>query len=605
MRRKIGYFIYAAVLLSAVLFFTAVLLLPNQTDKIILPKPITLLGEYSVDGGPFTALTKDTDFDTNSRHTTVIRGHFSEDIPEGEGLLLYIRNLYITLKLDGRVVYQFGDPKEEYFFRTPGITFAEVQAGSVTKDTAVELIITDAFCNTLPSIPDLLDRLSVGHRAQLYQKLIQVDGLLIFGSIFSSALGVLALLLALVSRLMGTPYAAKSAALGFFALIAGMWFLYSMDNSFLPLIIPLPRFAAANDIFCLYAMSLAGITLVHTFVGREYQRYSIIPVRLNYAGQGILLVLQLLGAVQLYEVQATAMLFTLLAVVNYVILAVGVARNKDPEARLASVCLIPAALSGLVECVNYFLLPAPVIRAYIISTVGFAATFCMLLIFIVYQMKQSNDMILRTNVLEKELAESRIAIMLSQIQPHFLYNALNTIHYLCRTQPQKAAEVIEDFAAYLRGNMDSLTQEGLISFEQELGHLKNYLSIEKLRFPNVEITYHLQTQKFWLPMLTLQPLVENAIRYGVTQCEREGVVTVSTWENESFWYLQVEDNGAGFDPAKIKEDGRSHIGISNVRKRLEALCKGTLSIASTPGKGTCVTIAIPKEGKIEGYNGRR
>lgn len=600
MQKKAGWVIYIAAFVLVVLILASAFFSPHrreQRNQISLPESIAISGEYSVDGGPWRTLTEDVEFDTGSRHTTVIRGHFSKDIQEGKGLLLYIRNLYVTLNLDDRTVFQFGNPEEEGFFHTPGISLSEVQLGNVPQNTRVELILTDAFCNTLPSIPYLLNNLSIGHRSQFYEKLIQVDGLFVFSSIFSSALGVLALLLALISRLLRIPYAAKSASLGFFAFAMGIWFLYSMDLSYLPLLIPLPRFAAANDIFSLYIMALAGATLIHTFVGREYQRYSRIPTRLCYGGQAVLFALQLLGWVQLYEAQATIMIFMLLVATNYIILMIDMVKNKKTEARLAAICLIPSTVSGLAECANYFLLPTPITRSYIISTVGFVTAFFMLLMLIVYQMKRSNDMILRTNALEKELTESRIAIMLSQIQPHFLYNALNTIHYLCRTQPQKAVQVIENFAAYLRGNMDSLTRETLIPFEQELIHLKNYLSIEQLRFPDVEIIYCLQVTEFRLPALSLQPLVENAIRYGVTQREEGGVVTISTWEEQAFWFLQVEDNGVGFDPSLPKEDGRSHIGITNVRKRLDALCGGTLSITSRPNEGTRVTISIPKEMK--------
>ncbi len=197
--------------------------------------------------------------------------------------------------------------------------------------------------------------------------------------------------------------------------------------------------------------------------------------------------------------------------------------------------------------------------------------------------------------LEIELLESKINLMLSQIQPHFLYNALNTIQYLCITQPQKADEAVGKFSRYLRGNMDSLTRKTPIPFEQELEHLKNYLTIEQYRFPYIIIEFDIKSQDFSVPALTLQPLVENSIKHGVTQGEEEGGnIYISTWEDEFAWYIKVEDNGVGFDPDRVPQDGRSHIGIENTRNRLAAMCNGNLKIESTRGEGTRITVELPK-----------
>ena len=186
--------------------------------------------------------------------------------------------------------------------------------------------------------------------------------------------------------------------------------------------------------------------------------------------------------------------------------------------------------------------------------------------------------------------------MLSQIQPHFLYNALATIKHLCAKNDPRAEDVVASFAKYLRGNMDSLTDKAPIPFESELRHLENYLAIERLRFPGVSVVYDISASDFRLPALTVQPMVENAIRYGVTQKKGgKGVITVSAWEDEGACYVRVADDGVGFDPMKTQYDGRSHIGITNTRQRLESMCGGELAIKSEEGVGTTVTITLPKE----------
>ena len=100
---------------------------------------------------------------------------------------------------------------------------------------------------------------------------------------------------------------------------------------------------------------------------------------------------------------------------------------------------------------------------------------------------------------------------------------------------------------------------------------------------------------FRLPPLTLQPLVENAVRHGVTKKKGGGTVTISTRETASTYLVTVHDTGNGFDPEHYTDDGKVHIGIRNVRERLERMVGGTLTIESTPETGTTATILIPKK----------
>lgn len=190
------------------------------------------------------------------------------------------------------------------------------------------------------------------------------------------------------------------------------------------------------------------------------------------------------------------------------------------------------------------------------------------------------------------LAQQRIRLMISQIQPHFLYNTLSTIQALCRTDPEKAFDTLETFGAYLRQNIDTLDQPDRIPFETELQHTRIYTEIEALRFPQIEIDYEIEDSDFTLPALTVQPIVENAIRHGVRIRDR-GMVSVRTEADQTDHVITVYDNGKGFDPTALSTD-ETHIGIQNVRERIERLCGGSLTIDSRPGEGTAVTIRIPR-----------
>lgn len=197
-------------------------------------------------------------------------------------------------------------------------------------------------------------------------------------------------------------------------------------------------------------------------------------------------------------------------------------------------------------------------------------------------------------------AEQRIQIMISQIQPHFLYNTLSTIQAMCATEPEKAPRIVEQFSRYLRQNMDSLNDANLIAVEKEIEHTRIYAEIEMAMFPNIRVDFDVMDADFKLPALTIQPLVENAIRHGV-RIREEGVVNVSTRRVPEGHEIVIRDNGVGFDTSKARADG-GHIGIANVRERLEKLCGGTLDIESAVGEGTRVVIHIPDAAGNE--NGR-
>jgi len=200
--------------------------------------------------------------------------------------------------------------------------------------------------------------------------------------------------------------------------------------------------------------------------------------------------------------------------------------------------------------------------------------------------------------MELKLQESQISIMLSQIQPHFLYNTLNSIYQLCESNPMRARSMVNSFSEYLRNNLSALEETGLISFETELAHVKTYLDIEKVRFEDtLEIEYDIKCVDFSLPVLTVQPIVENAVKHGTSKKRGGGKVTISTAEEIDSYVIVVSDTGCGFDPAKPKNDGKRHVGIENVRQRLSNMCSGSLSIESSEGNGTVAVIRIPKGGK--------
>lgn len=213
----------------------------------------------------------------------------------------------------------------------------------------------------------------------------------------------------------------------------------------------------------------------------------------------------------------------------------------------------------------------------------------------------------RHYIAQAENERLRSDLMLSQLQPHFLSNALGAIGGLCRDNPE-AKEAIGTFSRYLRENVDALTDDAPAPFPRELEHVRAYLELEQLRFgDDLRVVYDVQATEFFVPTLTLQPIAENAVRHGIRGTEDgTGTVSVSSRELGDHWEATVADDGAGFDPAApLPTDGRAHVGLSAVRERLRHECGGELLVDSEPGRGSRVTIVIPKPGDPDEPGSRR
>lgn len=204
----------------------------------------------------------------------------------------------------------------------------------------------------------------------------------------------------------------------------------------------------------------------------------------------------------------------------------------------------------------------------------------------------------------KKLAEQQVLLtkqstqlMISQIQPHFLYNVLTTISNLCVTDPEEAEETTVLFSQYLRTNLDSLRNQDTVPFATELGHIRTYVELEKKRFGDIlNVEYDINEVNFKVPSLGLQPIVENSIKHGIRGKNSPGHIKISTSKVDKGYKIVIEDDGIGFDMnAPVKEDGRSHVGMTNVKERLKQMCNASTTIESSPGNGCRTEIIIPAE----------
>lgn len=237
---------------------------------------------------------------------------------------------------------------------------------------------------------------------------------------------------------------------------------------------------------------------------------------------------------------------------------------------------------------------------YVLS---FSYGFSILLVTAHFRYSVEDELIRR----EKQNDLNRSKLLLEQMQPHFIFNSLMSIQDLCYADGEKAAKYIEDFSGYLRGNIDALTSAASVPFETELAHIKEYISLERAGTDvEFDVIYELGSRNFLIPALTVQPIVENAIKYGaLSHRDGTGYVRLRTEKKGNFISIMVEDNGLSEAVLTEKQKNRKSVGIQNVRERLAVQCGGTLEIARKSSV-TRATIVIPAK-EVQSYayvNGR-
>ena len=201
------------------------------------------------------------------------------------------------------------------------------------------------------------------------------------------------------------------------------------------------------------------------------------------------------------------------------------------------------------------------------------------------------------------VVETELSFLQAQIKPHFIFNSLSVIAALTSETPQKAKELLYDLTDYLRGSFRFNNYNGMVPLSEELETVKAYISIEKARFQDkLEVAYDIdESIDLLVPMLTIQPIVENAVRHGLFAKPEGGHVSLKVYSKEAYVVIRVEDNGGGIPQNILEEllsDQASYrgIGVKNINRRLSLFYGKGLEIRSEEGKGTTVLLKIPKQG---------
>ena len=258
----------------------------------------------------------------------------------------------------------------------------------------------------------------------------------------------------------------------------------------------------------------------------------------------------------------------------------GLWRRRDrlsPRLRLALSLFLAFPLLGMVVQIFY----------YGVLTTALGAMLGAMAMFVFILLDQMDSFIRQT----EENAQKAFDIRILQMRPHFIYNAMTSIYYITEENPKKGLKAIRDFTIYLRKVFDSVTRREPVPFSEELEHTRAYLAVEQARFEDqLSVTFDTPHTEFRLPPLTLQPIVENAVKHGIDpEIERVSVV-IRTRAVDGGSEIVVENDGADYIPAT---DGGEGVGLGSTRARVEGMCGGKLTIAPREGGGAVVTLFLP------------
>ena len=182
------------------------------------------------------------------------------------------------------------------------------------------------------------------------------------------------------------------------------------------------------------------------------------------------------------------------------------------------------------------------------------------------------------SLVTQRLQESQLELMMGQIQPHFVFNTLSSIRTLVKVDPDVAYDMIYDFSNYLRANVDNVTNLDGIPFSSEVSHIQSYVNIEKVRFGDrLNMKYEIDADSFIVPPLSIQPLVENAIKHGIFKKPAGGTVWLRSFEEGDFNVIEVEDTGVGFDTENasrifaIRTNAQDKLGMESNKVMTKAM----------------------------------
>ena len=497
-------------------------------------------------------------------------------IGSGARFSVYLRHTIAAYAIDGSFENDLAEEAAPHIGRTPGSYWVSIPMRAEYAGKTLRLTLTPVYANVRDAEPVFL---IITRDALLHMIVMPEDGLMLALSLFAVFAGLFLALAVLLLPLDGEDKR-RVFYLGAVTVAAGLWKLCGLPV----LTLLLEHWGIQKELWftgaaCYLLMLVCSLRLLAALRTGEKARVSMLCFYLGAAVAAALLLGQMLGALELH--QALVPFGVGMALLHGVSL-LGCRPGRSELLWLLpfflalgadlAICLISGSMRG-----------APVFLIWITLNL------------LVRGVSYVRGAILRERLLrrrEAELRDEKLRALMGQIRPHFIYNTLASVYELCRDAPEEAMRVIEDFTDYLQANFTAISATEPIAFSEELKHTRAYLGVETaLHGDDLSVEYDTETTAFLLPPLTLQPLVENAVKHGIDREHRRVEITIRTRFGSGGVRLTVENSGADYAPQEAPGDAQ--IGLQNVRERLDLMCGGSLTLSPRPGGGTVAEAWIP------------
>ena len=596
------------------LFLAVLLLLFNHLNSSqatsAMAAQVRFEGEYRIGDGSWQEITEGQHIPATKGDVT-LRGNFHMLTPDGEyvgiysgdlPIAFYTNHIGITIYEEGLEPYQFDAENPLYGDAVCSVSWT-AHLFAVGQEDPIEIVIHNPhhFGNET-AIDEMLSSLALWTGIE-FEKSILTDGQTQRNTgLFFVIIAFVLLGSALFSALLHVPNSRIIWLLGATVLSAGVYLAYNASGTYF-----WSEYTDVNTSMLGFSMMfyLLFVSGIITYFLKNTKKISYITTVGLGVFNGLYLVLPVLTDVRFYDTWLPWVITQSMAngVLLFCLIKEYISAEKKERWGHVGMALLLIAFEVDVIATAAGFWEGGVISEYVFMVLFLAALFVVLRLIPenINAAQKARELELQRsrleaekNIVEAQLKESRVSIMLSQIQPHFIYNTLGTIERMCLKDPEKAFDLVRNFSLYLRGNFSELDSVTPIRFGEELKHVEYYVNVEKVRFPDMNIEYDVETTEFVLPALSVQPLVENAIKHGLMRLESGGTVVIRSYETSSHFCVEVRDDGVGFDTSLPIEE-KKHVGLRNIRGRLKAMVNGELTIESQIGVGTRAVISIPKE----------
>lgn len=568
----------------------------NHNMENLQSESVGIDGIVCIDGEEEMSVTDFLNQSSTHGHTYEIRGHFTKDIPENQFILLEDSFINVEFLINGETVLTTVDKSDPTYIVSRGEDALMVKSEGIT--TEDEILIRTTSDSLYPqdyNVRHLLNALAFGEGNFAVIRAFRDNSVAAGACLALVGVGVVLTIFFMLN------FREQLTKLDFYLVVSadivvgGIWCYYSVMGNYAAYYTGSKLVSyALNCILAPIMPVVLGLTIATMIYNRKAKTVTMCCVWVCTVVTIVLLCLEIFGVWNLGDSQIISYFFAIPILFCYAYAVYEAVHNRNKEQIFIVVLAAPAGVSSMFQITNTLFHFLDNTDLYIY---GFLITLLIFTAYLLYGMQKIRTQLREIGAIKAELKQKEMDLMVSQVQPHFIFNSLNSIKALCTENPEQAGDAVSHFSKYLRINFESLNSGTPVALQTELECVENYLYLEKIRVGNrLKVVYDIQDEAIRLPALTIQPIAENAVRYGITKRAEGGTLTIRTEYVEDHHEITIEDTGIGFVVGEKKNDGHTHLGMENVKLRLKNMVNGTFTVESTPGVGTTVKMTIPDNG---------